>query len=179
MQAWSRADGPGHVLRPTLAGHHLRFVGVAPSTPSVRAQVAATANGACARTPGHLPRHPRGMPRRGTSSSDASGRWRCPPARAPFAVAPMRAGHSGIVDAAAHCRLRRSPASVSRRTGAPPPCRGDGRLTVRGRAPCGREFERAMTAGSCLWPVSFSYRRSASRLGWGVTRPASSGRSVL
>ncbi|MCI4429652.1 MAG: hypothetical protein JHC40_10855 [Burkholderiales bacterium] len=29
VQSWSGAGGPGHVLRPTLAGHRLRFAGVA------------------------------------------------------------------------------------------------------------------------------------------------------
>jgi hypothetical protein len=65
-QRSSRAGGPGHVLRPTLAGQRFRFAGVAPSSPSVRAQVEATANRACARAPGHLPRHPGRMQRRGT-----------------------------------------------------------------------------------------------------------------
>jgi hypothetical protein len=60
------AGGPGHVLRPTLAGHRFRCTGVAPSTASVRAKVAATANGTCARAPSHLPRHRAGMRRRGT-----------------------------------------------------------------------------------------------------------------
>jgi hypothetical protein len=59
------AGGPGYVLQPTLAGHRIRVAGVAPSTPSVRALVAATANGACARTPSHLPGHPGGVRRRG------------------------------------------------------------------------------------------------------------------
>jgi hypothetical protein len=60
------AGGPGHVLRPTLAGHRIQFARVAPSIPSVRAMVAVTANRTCARTPSHLPRHPGGRRRRGT-----------------------------------------------------------------------------------------------------------------
>jgi hypothetical protein len=130
------AGGPGHVLRPTLAGHRVGPAGVARSTPWGRAQVVATANGACARTPCHLPGHPGGMPRRGTPPTDAAGRWWCPRARAPFAVAPTLAGHSGV-DAAAHRTMRRSPASVGRRTGAPPPPWGHngGMPTLSGQTP--------------------------------------------
>jgi len=51
---------------------------------------------------------------------------------------PMVAGHSGV-DAAADCSLRRPPASVGRRTRAPPPpCRHDlGRLIVHGQTAMG------------------------------------------
>jgi hypothetical protein len=136
---WRKAGGPGHVLRPTLAGHRARFAGVAPSTPFLLAQVAATANGACARTPSHLPRHPGGMQRRGTPPTDAAGRWWCPRAQDPFAVASTIAGRNGV-DAASQCRLRRCPASVGRRTGAPPPPwrRAVGRLRLRGQTALGR-----------------------------------------
>ena len=52
---------------------------------------------------------------------------------------PKVAGHGGV-DAAARCRPRRSPASVGRRTGVPPPpCRHDvGMLTWRGQTTAGR-----------------------------------------
>jgi hypothetical protein len=136
----ARAGGPGYVLRPTLARHRIRPASVAPSTRCSRAQVDDTANGACARTPNHLPRHPGGMRMRGRPPSDAAGgRW-CPRAQAPFAVASTIAGRSGV-DAAERCRHRRCPASVGRRTGAaPPPWRRDvGRQTDPGLAALGRK----------------------------------------
>ena len=133
------AGGLGYVLRPTLAGHRFRFAGVAPSTASVRALVAATANGACARTPSHLPRHPGGMQRRGTPARMHQGGGGAPGRRPDSRLPPMVAGHGGV-DAAADCSLRRPPASVGRRTGAPPPPwrRDVGMLTVRRQATVGR-----------------------------------------
>ena len=140
----ARAGGPGHVLRPTLAGHRFRFAGVAPSTPSARALVAATANGACARTPSHLPRYPGGMRRRGTPAPMHQGGGGAPGRRPDSRSPPMVAGQSGV-DAAADCRLRRSPASVGRRTGAPPPPwrRDVGMLTVRAKATLNRQARLA------------------------------------
>ena len=136
----ARAGGPGYVLRPTLAGYRMRPASVAPSTRCSRAQVADTANGACARTPNHLPRHPGGMRMRRRPPSDAAGgRW-CPWAQAPFAVASTIAGRIGV-DAASRCRHRRCPASVGRRTGAPPPPwrRDVGRQTDCGLAALSRK----------------------------------------
>ena len=95
--------------------------------------------GACARTPSHLPGHSGGMPRRGRPPSAAAGRWWCPRAQAPFAVSSTFAGRKGV-DATALNRHRRCPASVGRRTGAPPSPwgRSPARQNLRGQAALGR-----------------------------------------
>jgi len=162
VHASRRAGGPGHVLRPTLAGHRFRLTRVAPSTASVRAQVAATANGACARAPSHLPGHRGGMRRRGMPPRMHQGGGGAPGRRPDSRSPPMVAGHSGV-DAAADCSLRRPPASVGRRTGAPPPpCRHDvGRLTVRGQTALGR-WRVCRESISLL--VACQSRRAAMRL---------------
>jgi hypothetical protein len=69
---------------------------------------------------------------------DAQGGGGAPGRRPDSRSPPTVAGHNGD-DAAADCRPRRRPASVGRRTGAPPPpCRHDvGRLTVRGQTTVG------------------------------------------
>jgi hypothetical protein len=143
------AGGPGHVHRPTLAGHRFRLTRVAPSTASVRALVAATANGACARAPSHLPWHLGGMRRRGTPRRMQQGGGAAPGRRPDSRSLRMVAGHYGN-DAAADCSLRRPPASVGRRTGAPPPpCRHNvGRLTVRGQDAVGRRPPQASRSSS-------------------------------
>ncbi len=136
----SVAGDLGYVLRPTLAGHRIRPASVAPSTPCSRGQVEDTANGACARTPNRQPRHPGGMARRGMPPEVETGRRWCPRAQDRFAVSSTHPGRHGV-DAAARCSLRRCPASVGRRTGAPPsPWRGSrDTLTARPQAASGRK----------------------------------------
>ena len=112
---WPGARSPAHAR-----GHRFRFAGVAPSTASVRAQVAATANGACGRAPSHLPGDPGAMRMRGTPPQMHQGGGGAPGRRLDSRSPPMLAVHSGV-DAAARCRPRRPPASVGRRTGTPPP----------------------------------------------------------
>jgi len=69
---------------------------------------------------------------------DAQGGGGAPGRRPDSRLPPMVAGHNGN-DAAADCSLRRPPASVGRRTGAPPPpCRHDvGMLTLCGPTTAG------------------------------------------
>ncbi len=136
----SVAVGLGYVLRPTLAGHRIRPTCAAPSTRCSLAQVEDTANGSCARTPNRQPRHPGGRQRRGTPPQDETGRRWCPRAQAPFAVSSTHPGRNPV-DAAALCRQRHCPASVGRRTGAPPsPCRhDDGRPTRHRQSAKGRK----------------------------------------
>ena len=125
----------GYVLRPTLAGHRIWPAAVAPSPPRSRAQVEGTANGAYARTPNRQPRHPGGRARRGMPPEVETGRRWCPRAQVRFAVSSTRAGRNGV-DAAADRSLRRCPASVDRRTGAPPsPCSHDGSRQPDDRPP--------------------------------------------
>ena len=115
----------GQVARGTFSGPRSRGTRcgprrAAPSTPAKLAKDQDTANGASARTPNHLPRHRRGTPARGGPPSVAAGRWWCPRAEAPFAVSWLFA-RLDRVDAAGRCGPRCRPASVGRRTGAPPP----------------------------------------------------------
>ncbi len=64
---------------------------------------------------------------RGMPPKDETGRRWCPRAQAPFAVSSTYPGRNRV-DADARCSLQRCPASVGRRTGAPPsPCSHDRR----------------------------------------------------
>ncbi len=115
----------GQVARGTFSGPRSRGTRwgprrAAPSTPSRRATSHDTANGASARTPNHLPRHRTGTPARGGPPSVAAGRWWCPRAEAPFAVSWLCA-RLDRDDVAGRCGPGWRPASVGRRTGAPPP----------------------------------------------------------
>ena len=115
----------GQVARGTFSGPRSRGTRwgprrAVPSTPARRAKSQDTANGACARTPSHLPRQPGGTPAQGLPPGVAAGRWWCPRAQAPFAVSWLLARLDGD-DAAVRCGPRWCPASVGRRTGAPPP----------------------------------------------------------
>ena len=85
------------------------------------------------------PGHPGRMRRRGMHPRRHQGGGGAPGCRPDSRSPPMVAGHSGD-DAAARCRQSRPPASVGRRTGAPPPpCRHDvGMLTWRGQTTVGR-----------------------------------------
>ncbi len=119
------APGRGQVARGTFSGPRSRGTRcgprrAVPSTPSKRATVQDTANGTCARTPSHLPRHRRWCTSWCRANDRCAGRWWCPRAQAPFAVSwlvPRLVGD----DAAVRCGPRCCPASVGRRTGAPPP----------------------------------------------------------
>jgi hypothetical protein len=74
---------------------------------------------ACARTPSHLPLCVGGMRRRCMPATVAAGRRWCPWAQAPFAVSSTCI-RDRVVDGATTAGLIRCPASVGRRTGAPP-----------------------------------------------------------
>jgi len=84
--------------------------------------------------------HAGAMRARGTPSRPHQGGGGAPGRRHHSRSPPMVAGHCGV-DAAADCSPRRPPASVGRRTGAPPPpCRHDvGMLTLRGQTTLNRE----------------------------------------
>ena len=90
--------------------------------------------------PSRLPSHRRGIPA-GTPPLPVAGRWWCLRAQAPFAVATPSLWHRGD-DARGQGRPRPCPASVGRRTQAPPAtCRsgvwthGRHRKTATGRKP--------------------------------------------
>ncbi len=125
--AAARAPAParGQVARGTFSGPRSRGTRcgprrVAPSTPPKRAQSQDTANGASARTPSHLPGPLGGTPAHRPSPWVVAGRWWCPRAEAPFAVSWPSVGLEGV-DGAVRGGPRWRPASVGRRTGAPPP----------------------------------------------------------
>ncbi len=129
----------GQVARGTFSGPRSRGTRwgpwrAAPSTPPKHATGHDAANGASARTPNHLPRHASGTPARGGPPSVVAGRWWCPRAEAPFAVSWLfeRLDRD---DAAGRCGPGWRPASVGRRTGAPPPPWGAvaGGLALRGQ----------------------------------------------
>ncbi len=115
----------GQVARGTFSGPRSRGTRCGPrrevpSTPSRRAASQDTANRASDRTPNHLPRHPSGTPTRGGPPSVEAGRWWCPRAEAPFAVSWLVVRLERD-DAAGRYGPGWRPASVGRRTGAPPP----------------------------------------------------------
>ncbi len=115
----------GQVARGTFSGPRSRGTGggprrATPSTPAKHTQSQDTANGSCARTPSHLPWPPRGTPAQRPPPRLVAGRWWCPRAQAPFAVSWLFARVDGD-DASVCCGPRWCPASVGRRTGAPPP----------------------------------------------------------
>ncbi len=123
--ACTPSSARGQVARGTFSGPRSRGTRCGPrraipSTPAKLAKSQDTANGACARTPSHLPRPPGGTPAHRPSPWVVAGRWWCPRAQAPFAV-------SWLVlclacdDAAVRGGSRRCSASVGRRTGAPRP----------------------------------------------------------
>jgi hypothetical protein len=120
----AHASARGQVARGTFSGPRSRGTqcgprSAAPSTPAKRSKSQATANGTCARTPNHLPRHRRWRATWCRANDRCTGRWWCPRAQAPFAVSWLSARLAGV-DGAACCGLRWCPASVGRRTGAPP-----------------------------------------------------------
>ncbi len=113
--AWGTFSGP------TLSGHRLQPASVAPSTSCSRVQVEATANGG-------LRPHPKPpTPALGWHAKTWQANGVCSRA----AVVPTGAGpirgvcqpvqRTSRVEAASLCASRRCPASVVRRTGAPPP----------------------------------------------------------
>jgi hypothetical protein len=115
------ADGPGCVLRSTLAGQHMWPTSTVASSPPVLRELGRRPRmGLSARTPNHLPQAPKATPSevspRGCAvGSEAArhprctGRWWCPRAQAPFAVAPHVAGAPEVM----------TPLSVVGRGGAP------------------------------------------------------------
>jgi hypothetical protein len=117
----------GQVARGTFSGPRSRGTrcgprAAAPSTPAKRTKSQDTANGTCARTPNHLPRHRRWRASWCRANCRCTGRWWCPRAEAPFAVSWLLA-RLACVDAANRCGPPCCPASVGRRTGVPPsPC---------------------------------------------------------
>jgi hypothetical protein len=117
----------GQVARGTFSGPRSRGPrcgprAAAPSTPTKRGDSQDAANGTCARTPNHLPGHHRWRATWCRANDRCTGRWWCPRAEAPFAVSWLSPRLAGV-DGAAQCGLRWCPASVGRRTGAPPaPC---------------------------------------------------------
>ncbi len=133
----------GQVARGTFSGPRSRGTRcgprrAAPSTPAKLAKDQDTANGACDRTPNHLPWHRSGTPTRGGPPSVAAGRWWCPRAQAPFAVSWLFA------------RLDRDDAAVPLRASVAPRERGPengGAATALARSRWGAG--RARTDGLC------------------------------
>ena len=137
----ARAGGSGHVLRPSLAGHPMECTSVSRSSAEFSPE-----------GPGHresgLRPYPK-PPAPGTEEvgEDVARQLGCrravvvPPGAGPIRGVPASVLGTGGADAAERCGARWCPASVGRRTGAPPPpCRHDaGRQRLRGQTVLGRK----------------------------------------
>ena len=89
-----RQHGAGQVARGTFSGPRSRGKRISARAPARHHQplplnAQDTANGACARAPNHLPWARAKWAKTWCATWGAAGRWWCPRAQAPFAVAPQ------------------------------------------------------------------------------------------